>query len=298
MKKISVLIAHYNNGKFFEECYLSLMHQTYSNWEAVIVDDASTDDSIEIIESIIKDDPRFRLYKNTENKGCGFTKGVCVKYAAGEICGFLDPDDALFPEALERSVEKFSDDNIVAAYSKMLLCDENLSPKSVYGHTKQIYNNRYFFNYPIQAAHFFTFRREVYLRTEGINPHLKRAVDQDLYLKVLELGDAVYIDKVLYKYRLHSAGISQASSKQSAKESFAEVIYETMKRRKIRKIKNHKVPENYTTPEEVYKLIDYQNGLLYRLKLKLKLIFHKAQILIFSAFIDFPELQNFSLIIS
>jgi len=58
-------------------------------------------------------------------------------------------------------------------------------------------------------------------------------VDQDLYLKLLETGDTKFVDHMLYKYRIHSNGISQHSSKQSAKESFARVIHEAMQRRAI-----------------------------------------------------------------
>lgn len=271
--------------------------QTYSNWEAVIVDDASTDNSLEIIESLIKDDARFRLYKNPENKGCGFTKRACVEYAAGEICGFVDPDDALFPKALERSAEMFEDDNNIAAYSKMLICDENLEPQKIYGGTKQIYNNPYFFNYPIQVAHFFTFKKETYLKTQGINPERKRAVDQDLYLKILEFGNAVFIDEVLYRYRLHSAGISQQNMKQSAKDSFASIIYETIQRRGIKELNNHKIPDRYQNPEEIYQLLNYQVGFLYRLKTKFTLIFRHTYILIFSLFVECSGSQAFNVTI-
>jgi len=274
MKKISVLIAHYNNGKYFEDCYASLISQTYHNWEVIIVDDASTDDSLEVIKEIIKGDNRFALYENTDNKGCGFTKRKCLEYAAGEICGYLDPDDALYPTALEESVNAYTHDSIVASYSKMMMCDENLIDQNEFSSTKQIYNNRYFFNFPIQFSHFFTFKKNTYLQTSGINPDLKSAVDQDLYLKILELGNVTFINKVLYKYRLHSGGISQQSTKHVAKDSFAFVIHDTMKRRNIKTIHHRNVPDVYHTSDEIYSLLNYQVSFLYRLQIKLKLFFN------------------------
>lgn len=81
----SLLIANYNNGKFFQDCYNSIMAQTYSNWEVIIVDDASTDNSVAIIKKIIGDDTRFKVYENPENKGCGFTKRKCAELATGEL---------------------------------------------------------------------------------------------------------------------------------------------------------------------------------------------------------------------
>jgi len=269
--KFSILIANYNNGKYFRDCYNSIISQTYENWEVIIVDDASTDDSVDIIQSLIKNDPRFKLYYNTKNGGCGFTKRECMKHAEGEICAYLDPDDAIYPEALEKMMIEFTEKNdIVAAYSQMMLCDDKLIPDKVSANTKQIYNNRYFFNCPIQFAHFFAFKKDIYFKGIGINPNLKSAVDQDLYLKILEHGDVNYIKEPLYLYRLHSRGISQHSSKKNAKESFARVIYETMKRRGITKINNQDVPERYTGSKEIYELLDYQTNRMHRLINKIK----------------------------
>ena len=53
MIKVSILIANYNNGEYFADCYNSLINQTYDNWEVIIIDDGSTDDSLEIIQKII-----------------------------------------------------------------------------------------------------------------------------------------------------------------------------------------------------------------------------------------------------
>ena len=273
MKKISILIANYNNGAYFADCYNSLINQTYDNWEAIIIDDASTDNSLEIIKKIIYNDARFKLYKNQVNEGCGATKRRCMKYATGDICAYLDPDDALYPAALEKSVYRYNRDaSIVATYSKMMLCDENLNPQKTFGGTKQIYNTPYFFNCPTQFAHFFTFKRAIYLKTQGINPDLKSAVDQDLHLKILEQGDPSFIKEDLYYYRLHSKGISQQQSKQTAKESFAHVIYDSMVRRNIKDINGKKIPDVYRDSEEIYSLLNYQYNFLYRLKIKFQLL--------------------------
>jgi glycosyltransferase involved in cell wall biosynthesis len=82
---------------------------------------------MELIQNIIGDDTRFKFYQNSENKGCGFTKRRCAELATGEICAFLDPDDAITEEALTIMVaehEKFPNASMV--YSKHYFCDENL----------------------------------------------------------------------------------------------------------------------------------------------------------------------------
>jgi glycosyltransferase involved in cell wall biosynthesis len=267
IKKVSVLIANYNNGEYFKDCYQSLINQTYSDWEAIIVDDGSTDDSVGIICKIIADDERFTLYRNIENRGCGFTKRRCVEHASGEICAFLDPDDTLFPIALEKTVASHADENVVATYSQMMMYDEKNNTQVIFA-SKQIYNDKFFFNYPIQVSHFFAFKKAAYLMTSGIDPMLNSAVDQDLYLKILEIGQVKFIKEILYKYRLHEKGISQFGRKEQAKLSFAQIIFKAIKRRRIGYINNKKIPERLCAGEGIFKFLDYQVSFFYRLKIK------------------------------
>ena len=103
----SVLIANYNNGKYLQEAIDSVLAQTYNNWEIIIVDDKSTDDSVEVYNKY-KDDSRFRIYFNDKNEGCGYTKRRCAELAHGDICGFLDPDDTLTEDALEKHIKVHS----------------------------------------------------------------------------------------------------------------------------------------------------------------------------------------------
>lgn len=271
--KFSILIANYNNGKFFKDCHDSILAQQYKNWEVIIVDDCSTDDSVDMIKELIGDDERFKLFINLQNQGCGYTKRECMKYATGTYCAYLDPDDALFPNALKDSVEYLKNSkNNIATYSKLTFCDENLDIISDYIKVKQIYNEKNFFNSPVQLHHFFTFKREAYLKTEGINPSLKSAVDQDLYLKLLEHGNAKYLPVRMYKYRQHSQGISQSSNKPKSKEYFAKVIFEAMKRRNLKQINGKSVPKEYNDQKEIYDLLEYQNSIPYRIMKKIRIM--------------------------
>ncbi len=273
VNKISILIANYNNGRYFRDCYNSIISQSYENWEVIIVDDGSTDNSIDLIKIMIEGDNRFKLYQNETNKGCGYTKRKCLDLATGEFCAFLDPDDAIFPYAIECLLDEFGKNRkIIAAYSKLIFCDEHLNPREVFSKIKQIHNDKYFFNIPIQIHAFFVFKRSAYMKTSGINPDLQNAVDQDLYLKLLETGGAKFVDEVFYKYRLHSNGISQHSAKQSAKESFARVIHETMLRRKITAIKGIPVPADFTNAEDIYELLNYQTKIPFRLMNKIRTV--------------------------
>ncbi|MEG2309860.1 glycosyltransferase family 2 protein [Chryseobacterium sp.] len=270
--KFSILIANYNNGKYFKDCYNSIISQNYDDWEAIIVDDNSTDDSVSVIKDLIKNDLRFSFFKMDQNKGCGAAKRKCAELATGEILAFLDPDDAITPDALQVTVDEYlKHKNIIATYSKIMFCDKDLHPKYSDEKIKQVYNYSKFFNCPIQINHFFSFKKEVYDKTEGINPKLSSAVDQDLYLKLLDHGNPKFIPTNLYLYRRHPSGISQDKSKNKSKDNFAKVILDTMKRRKISEINGKKIPDSFTDSKEIFSLLDYQNSIPYRIQKNLTL---------------------------
>ena len=206
----SLLIANYNNGQFFKDCYDSIMVQTYNNWEAIIVDDGSTDNSEQIIKNIIGSNERFKFYKNDKNYGCGYTKRRCAELATGEICAFLDPDDALLPVALERMEIGYKNDpEVVLIHSSLFYCNEALDKVKEYTQAAAVNNpDMNFFNSDHSVTAFAAFSRKAYLETEGIDAYIKRAVDQDLYLKMFETGKFHFINEPLYLYRRHSNGIS------------------------------------------------------------------------------------------
>ncbi|MFC7346653.1 glycosyltransferase family 2 protein [Chryseobacterium zhengzhouense] len=240
----SILIAHYNNFEYFKECYKSILSQTYRNFEIILVDDCSSDDSYQKIIEFTKEAPNVRLFQNHRNMGVGFTKRRCIEMASGEICGFLDPDDAIVENALEISIENHNKDNI-ATYSKFYLCDNQLKPIRIFQHSRAVKNaKKEFFNVFLEVNHFFTFKKEAYERTAGINPELTSAVDQDLYLKLYETGNLKFINAPLYYYRLHDKGVSQESSKkEKLNKNWHQVISEAAKRRNIDRLYHRKISD-------------------------------------------------------
>ncbi|WP_412850289.1 glycosyltransferase family 2 protein [Chryseobacterium sp. PMSZPI] len=275
--KFSVLIAHYNNAILFKDCYDSLLCQTYPDWEAIILDDGSLPQEKEYVKALIVGDERFKFFENEKNSGVGVTKSKLIELATGEICGFVDPDDAILPTAIESAINLFSrKKNVVLAYSRFMACDKDLKPIASFKSVKQVKNkDPYFFNYPIQIGHFTTFRKAVYERTEKMNPELRIAEDQDLYLKMYEKGDVYFINETNYLYRAHAGGISQNDNKAKSYDYFAQVVFDTMKRRNLKTINGKKIPEKYTNHKEIFALLEYQNGILYRIKKKIIITLQK-----------------------
>ncbi|MGN7756353.1 glycosyltransferase family 2 protein [Chryseobacterium sp. 22532] len=275
--KFSILIAHYNNAMLFKDCYSSLLAQTYKNWEAIILDDASSDEEKTQIKAIIAGDERFKFFENEQNSGVGVTKSKLIDLASGDICGFVDPDDAILPNAIEKAVNVFvQKKNVVLAYSRFMSCDKDLKPIAPFKSAMQVQNkDPYFFNYPIQIAHFVTFRKDIYEQTEKMNAALKISEDQDLYLKMYEKGDVYFIDDTNYLYRTHTGGISQNENKAKSYEYFAQVVFNAMKRRNIKSINGMEIPETYTGQQEIFKLLEYQNSVPYRIKRKISITLQK-----------------------
>lgn len=204
----SILIANYNNGRYLKEAVQSVFDQTYTNWEIIIVDDGSTDCSKEIYREL-QSDSRIHIYFNEENKGCGYTKRRCVELANGELCGFLDPDDALVNNALELMVKAHSENlHVSLVGSCYWVCDENMN-KLWQSQQRKIEEGKSWLtgvNHP--PINFSSYKKRLYHLTDGIDSDIKRAVDLDLYLKLEEIGELLFLPDVTYFYRQHTNQIS------------------------------------------------------------------------------------------
>ncbi|WP_226063958.1 glycosyltransferase family 2 protein [Kaistella polysaccharea] len=217
--QISILIANYNNGHFFKDAFESLRLQTFENWEAIIIDDASTDCSVEIIQNLIEGDSRCHFYQNSENIGYQRTIVRAISISRTEIFGRLDPDDALHSEAIELSLKAHRENPEVGlAYSNIIFCDSKLVPTHI-NKGRQIETlDESSYNFDGAIWHFVTFKRKIYNRTSGIDPFNRRAEDQDIYLKMGEAAPVKYVDNNMYFYRVHDKGAS--TGKQNDKAFF------------------------------------------------------------------------------
>src|SRR5690606_34870006 len=102
---VTVFMAAYNATPYIAQAIQSILNQSFRDFELLIVDDGSTDNTVEIINSF--DDPRIRLIENDSNKGLGFTRNIALKEAKGEFLAILDADDIAFPKRLEKQVNHF-----------------------------------------------------------------------------------------------------------------------------------------------------------------------------------------------
>lgn len=234
----SVLIANYNNGRYLQEAIDSVLAQTYGRWEVVIVDDGSTDNSAEIYGKY-QDDSRFHISFNAGNKGCGYTKRRCAELAHGELCGFLDADDALLSDALEAHVEAHRrHPEVSCVFSRYYYCDGRLN---VTGESRRLTlaeGQGYFTGRDYLPEHLASFKRACYLRTEGIDASLPAAVDQDLYFKLEETAPVYVMDKFTYKYRIGDGQISQGGN-------WAKTFYWNLVVRHNTCLRRHLAPGDY-----------------------------------------------------
>ena len=198
----SILVANYNNANYLMDAIESVYKQTYSNWEIVIVDDHSTDHSHEIYKSLAKDE-RINVYFNEMNMGCGYTKAQCIEMANGEFCGFLDPDDILMPEAIEKTVDILrKDPSVSMVSSKMFMADNNLKIEGESFWSREIPDNSSFLEYGNCAiTPFVAFRIDSYNQTRGLRRDALRAIDHSLYYLLEEVGKVEFIPECLYVYR-------------------------------------------------------------------------------------------------
>ncbi len=255
----SVLVASYNNERYIIQAIQSIFAQTYKNWEIIIVDDCSTDGSLKLLEQY-QGLANIKIEKNDKNYGCGYTKRRCVQLATGELCGFLDPDDELLPDALEAMVAahaKHPECSLIG--SLCYICDAKLRPISA---TKQtiIPQGYSYLSYKNHSPnHFASFKKHLYNKTEGLGQECMRAVDQDLYFKLEEVGQLLFLDKLLYKYRVHRKSISNSKTGHG-KALFWHVvlIYQAYKRRQLDMKEAEQLAEWFIT--RPYRSYKYRTG--------------------------------------
>lgn len=237
---ISIVTACYNSAKFIPNMIRSIATQDYINWELVVVNDASTDNSVEVAKKCIDSlsiKKKVRIYQNAVNQGYGVTLRKAVIKSKGQLIAIVDSDDALGSDKALRCVAKchIKHPEVALTYSDYYDCDSQLKPIKTYT-TRQLLEGEKYINTKIRISHLKCFKRKHYYLTEGITKH-RNTVDKDLVLKLEEVGKLKYINKPLYKYRRHKNNISLKMDKKDPKHVThvnrnRKLIYENAKERR------------------------------------------------------------------
>ncbi len=117
---VSIIMPSYNTGKYIKASIDSIIAQTYKNWELIIIDDCSADNSNDIILSY--NEPRIRLLKNKTNLGAALSRNSGLREAAGKYITFIDSDDIWVPEKLEKQIKYIKQNDYAFIFSDYRIC--------------------------------------------------------------------------------------------------------------------------------------------------------------------------------
>lgn len=194
---VSIIMPSYNTGQFIEESIQSVCNQTYTDWELIIVDDCSTDNTDEVVASI--HDERIRYLKNEKNSGAAVSRNRALREAKGRWIAFLDSDDLWMPEKLEKQI-RFMELNSYAfsyTYYEEINVERNQTKVMVTG-PKRITRTG-MFNYCWVGCLTVMYDRNVVglIQIEDI----KKNNDYAMWLKVCKKADCYLLADCLAQYR-------------------------------------------------------------------------------------------------
>ena len=123
---VSIITPAYNSAKFIAETIQSVQNQTYENWEMIVVDDGSSDETVAIVQAFIDEDKRIQCYKLEQNSGPAVARNFAIEKAKGAFMTFIDADDIWFPNFIENSIKTIEKTGVSFVFSSYKRSNENL----------------------------------------------------------------------------------------------------------------------------------------------------------------------------
>lgn len=206
MPKISVIMGVYNckDFKMLEDSVTSIINQTYKNWEFIICNDGSTNNTLEFLEKVAKLDDRIRIIGYEKNKGLANALNYCLKYASGELIARQDDDDISLPERFERQVaflNEHKEYNLVGTIAYVY--DDN-GIWGTYSLDEKPNKNSFLWNSPFLHPSILVYKSDL-LKLNGyrVAKETRRCEDYDLFMRMYTAGMKGYnIQEKLYKYKI------------------------------------------------------------------------------------------------
>ena len=217
---VSIIMPAYNAEKYIQESIESVLAQTYQNWELLIVNDASTDNTKAIINNYLSD-PRIKIINHQKNKGLAQTRNTGIEQSTGEYITFLDTDDLWTPAKLERQIEYHRQyPEFPVSHTNYIIFKENgeirrplrLRFKPSFTMRGQLYKRLLAEN--MIGVLTVMIRADILKSFGGFDGTLRSAEDHDLWLRLSKVNIPFgYINESLARYRVHGNSLSRAISK-------------------------------------------------------------------------------------
>lgn len=204
---VSIVMPSYNVSKYIKESIDSVLNQTYSNWELLIIDDCSTDNTCEIVKSY--KEKRITLIRNETNCGAAVSRNKGIEMARGKWMAFLDSDDLWDSKKLEKQIEFMVKNNYCFSYTNYSKVDENGSDINILCTGPKVIDKRMMYRYDYIGC-----LTAMYLKDKiGLIQieDIKKNNDYAMWLKIVKMENCYLLDDNLGKYRIREKSISHDS---------------------------------------------------------------------------------------
>jgi teichuronic acid biosynthesis glycosyltransferase TuaG len=211
---VSVIMPCYNMEKYISDAIMSVRQQTYPYWELLIVDDASTDGTVDIIKNHGQQDNRIHYVVKTKHSGIADSRNQCIKMSQGQYLAFLDADDIWHPEKLETQLKFMTEKKVGFSYSTYDCIDEDGLPlnKTIKAAGNLDYE-AYLHNTIIGCS---TVMVDTAIVGEVVVPNFRTSEDSATWLNILKKGFIAYgIETPLTSYRIRKRSASSNKIKAS-----------------------------------------------------------------------------------
>lgn len=202
---VSIITPSFNSAKFIAETIQSVQHQTHQNWEMIIVDDGSFDETEHIVRSIIEKDKRIQFYKLTQNSGPAVARNTGIEKASGKYMTFIDADDIWFPTFIENSITTIDETGIPFVFSSYKRANEQLE----FVYSDFIVPNKVSYSDILKSNSISCLTAFVEIQKLGKKymPLIRKRQDMGLwlnYLKVVPFAHGIQETQAIYRIRENS----------------------------------------------------------------------------------------------
>ena len=216
---VSIIMPSWNTAKYIGKSIQSVIDQTYQNWELIIVDDCSTDDTDEVVAPFLADS-RIKYLHNEHNSGAALTRNYALREAQGEWIAFLDSDDLWSATKLEKQVAFMNRNNYVLSYTDYEKIDESGHSIDIYVSGPEAVNKRkiYHYDYIGQLTMMYSAKHFGIVQIKDIKKNNDYAIRLKLYK--VKGTEAFLLKENLAKYRVRKKSISHDKISKKLKSHF------------------------------------------------------------------------------